>query len=75
MEFLEKEEERDVVDWRKSDINRNFNLEKEEIDHFVKELKDNPERFLFETEILRDKKNVFMNHPNFRERILNIYDF
>ncbi|MHA1166396.1 MAG: M48 family metallopeptidase [Candidatus Hodarchaeales archaeon] len=75
MTFLEKVEERKVVDWRDSDINRNFNLEKEEIDHFVKELKDNPERFLFETEILKDKKNVFMNHPNFRERILNIYDF
>ncbi|MFW9992958.1 MAG: M48 family metallopeptidase [Candidatus Odinarchaeota archaeon] len=72
---LEQETRGEIVDWRESDIDQNQNLEKEEIDNFVKILKTNPDKFLFKAELLKDKKNVFMNHPNFKDRILNIYEY
>ena len=75
IQFLKQEMEEEIVDWRESDIDSNQNLDKEEIDNFVEILKKNPDKFLFKAELLKDKKNVLMNHPNFKDRILNIYEY
>jgi Zn-dependent protease with chaperone function len=77
LQILEEKmaEKEEPIDWRESDTDKNQILDEEEIDHFVKSMRRNPTKFLFKAEVLKDKKNVFMNHPNFKDRILNVYEY
>ncbi|MHA1448365.1 MAG: M48 family metallopeptidase [Candidatus Hodarchaeales archaeon] len=74
-ELKKKEMEKRVqktIDWREVDVDGNLNLDDEEIKEFIKILKENPSKLLFENEFATH--GMFKNYPSFRDRILFLMD-
>ena len=61
-----------TIDWRRFDSDSSQTLEEDEIEGFIATLLAQPDKMVFENELFQtqEKDN---DHPNFRDRILNIY--
>ena len=67
-----KTAEEETIDWRQADTDGNLDLDEEEIKVFVQSLKDNPNKLLFENEILKDA--LFRRRLPAAKQILFVYD-
>ncbi|MBD3192406.1 MAG: M48 family metalloprotease [Candidatus Heimdallarchaeota archaeon] len=62
-----------TIDWRLVDKDKDLYLNDEEIDYLIKELRNNPNKELFEDEL--SKMSFFLrDYPSLKERILFIYN-
>ncbi|MFW9995735.1 MAG: M48 family metallopeptidase [Candidatus Odinarchaeota archaeon] len=59
-------------DWREFDVDQNEFLDAQELHNFIVMLKTNPNKFLFESET--EENFLIQEHPDIRNRILNVYD-
>jgi Zn-dependent protease with chaperone function len=67
---LDKEE--DGFSWRNYDLDCNKFLDKEELELFVNDLKNDPVKFVFSSE--GGTNYLLKDHPGYRKRILTIYE-
>ncbi|MFW9930309.1 MAG: hypothetical protein ACFFD1_13015, partial [Candidatus Thorarchaeota archaeon] len=61
----------DTIDWRKFDVDGNLNLDEQEIENFVKELKSS-KKLLFENELAGDA--FFKRRPPINMRIIKLWN-
>jgi Zn-dependent protease with chaperone function len=61
-----------TIDWRKFDSDASYYLETDELDSFIASLIAQPEKMVFEHELFQPTERD-LDHPGFRERILNVY--
>ncbi len=61
-----------TIDWRTFDSDESYFLELEEIDNFIIRLLSQPDKMVFEHELLQTPAKD-RDHPDFRTRILQIY--
>ena len=59
-----------TIDWRESDNNSDHRLNGKELTDFIKLLKENPEKMMFDSEI--GANVMLMDHPNFRRRVISL---
>ena len=59
-----------TIDWRDSDYNSDHRLTGQELTDFIKLLKDNPNKMMFDSEI--GNSVMLMDHPDFRRRVLSL---
>ena len=65
----------ELIDWRDYDnIVKNYNLEYEELDNLIKDLKDSPQSRLFKHASTTRTKMIFMTHPRIRDRLIFLWD-
>ena len=65
-------DEDETIDWRHADVDGNLDLDDAEIEVFINSLKDNPEKLLFENELL--KNALFKRRLPANKQILFVYD-
>jgi Zn-dependent protease with chaperone function len=64
-----------IIDWRKYDNHiRDYSLDCIELDQLVKDLRDTPHAQLFKYASSSNFVNLFKNHPEFRNRIIFLWD-
>ncbi len=61
-----------VIDWREVDVNGDRRLSSDEIGELVSLLRENPEKFMFDSEVGMNVLTI--DHPDFRSRVLFLAD-
>ena len=69
---IKVEGEKDVFSWRNYDLDRNKFLDITELELFVNDLKNDPNKFVFTNE--GGTNYLLHDHPAYRKRILTIYE-